>query len=225
MKNEKFELKTSDKPELSITNSELEERIHNLKKFLNNNQKEIRKINKNTLEEEMNIIDKHFNDNLKELEVLEETIQKLDNINYDNEIKELESMYREIQHNYLSVQMNRITVGMEEISKSINDMQNEIERSFDNVKEKTNNITGNILFSVIAIVLGISLVSAMVTGVEKLNPNYLLVYFTSISWIAITVMGLAYLLLRQYDKKSKSILFVIGFATIILALVMYFTFK
>ena len=97
--------------------------------------------------------------------------------------------------------------------------------AFLNIKKKTNDITSNILFSVIAIVLGISLVTAMITGIQKLDTHYLLVYFVSIGWLAIIVMGTAYLLVRDYDKKSQSILVVIGIFTFVLIIVMYFTFS
>lgn len=224
MKNNRVQLK--DKDFLEVENTfEYEERISQLKEFINKNQKEIRNVDTNTTEEEIRKIDKHFDANLKELEVLEEMFQKTEDFHSKETIMELEAMYREVQHNYLTAQMKRVSFGMEEITKSIRKLNEEMDISFSNVRKKTNEITGNILFSVIAIVLGISLVSSMITGITKLELPYLFVYFVTILWLSITVMGMAYLLLREYDKKSQTILMVIILATVLLGCIFYFTFR
>ena len=151
--------------------------------------------------------------------------QKTEDFHNKETITELYGMYREVQHNYLTAQMNRVSFGMEEMTRSIHKLNEEMDKSFLHIRKKTNEITGNILFSVIAIVLGISLVSSMITGITKLELQYLFVYFTTIGWLSITVMGMAYFLLREYDRKSKTILMVILIASVLLSIVLYFTFR
>lgn len=194
-----------------------QKRLQKLEENIKHNQEEIHKLNKESTLFAIERVDRYFNDNLEELNDLIEIFSDTKDNDLKKYVSSLESLYKEVQNNYLNKKIEIMDEKMEFVNKSINE-------SLEKLKEDTNNITGNILFSVIAIVLGVSLVNAMTGAITNMEPRYYFAYYITIGWLAVLVIGLAYLLLRSYDRKSKIILGVICLATLILGLALYFSF-
>lgn len=193
--------------------SEYKKRINKLKKNIRHNGFEIDHIVYNISEVDLNKIESHFSENLNLLRELEEYINESNDVSLKNSIAEVLSLYRSVQNSLLSKKMMLIDKKLEFLDYSI-----------DGVKEKTDEITGNILFSTIAIFLGISLVTSMIAGIDKISREHLLVYYVTIGWLATTIIGISFLLLRNFNKKSTFILMVIGIFSFILLLVIWKTF-
>lgn len=215
MKNNEIKFKPEYNKSLDIIS--YAKKIQRLENKIKDNQKEISEIDKDYSEEKLEKIDADFYTNLKELGDLIEIQNYIEETAIKTKISQLDNLYKEVQNTYINKKIKLIDEKMSFVNK---DMNEAIER----VRDNTNSITGNILFSVIAIVLGISLVSAMTSAISSLEPKYYLSYYVTIGWLAILVLGFSYLLLRTYDKKSTAIIIVIGFATLVLSLVFYFSF-
>ncbi len=215
MKNNEIKFKPEYNKSLDIIS--YAKKIQRLENKIKDNQKEISEIDKDYSEEKLEKIDADFYTNLKELGDLIEIQNYIEETAIKTKISQLDNLYKEVQNTYINKKIKLIDEKMSFVNK---DMNEAIER----VRDNTNSITGNILFSVIAIVLGISLVSTMTSAISSLEPKYYLSYYVTIGWLAILVLGFSYLLLRTYDKKSTAIIIVIGFATWVLSLVFYFSF-
>ena len=192
-------------------------RLQRLEKRIKQNQREISKLNQDSTKDYLKRVERYFNDNLRELNDLIEILSDTKNDSLKKYINNLENLYKEVQNNYLNKKIEIIDEKMKIVNKSI-------QENLDKLKEDTNNITGNILFSVIAIVLGVSLVNAMTGAIVNMDAKYYFAYYVTIGWLAILVIGFSYLLLRSYDKKSRVILEIICLATFILGIVFYFSF-
>lgn len=197
--------------------SEFGNRFNKLRKYIDNNLKEIKNIANDDFASDINIVIEHFNFNLSELTQLEELSESSRVDGNRKMVNELSRMFRELQNQYLNMQINSI-------NKRIKREDKLIEESRKKIETKISDITGNILFSVIAIVLGLSLVSSMIEAIKNLDPRFYLIFYVTITWIATVVMGLSYLLLRSYDEKSKNILIIICLVTLILMGAFLFTY-
>lgn len=205
------------KSESSHFQREFKERIHKLRKYIDNNIKEIKNMIDEATDGDIDIATLHFNSNLAELTQLEEILSSSSDDANSRMVSELSRMFRELENQYLNMQISSV-------NKRIIKEDILIEESRKKIETKINDITGNILFSVIAIVLGLSLVSSMIEAIKSLDAKLYLVFYTTVTWIATVVMGLSYLLLRSYDKKSKNILFIICLVTLVLIGAFIFTF-
>lgn len=197
---------------------ELNKRIQKLKKYIDNNVVEMEKISFENYDSDFITIKKHYNSNLNELVQLEEISDSSGNDDIKRNINQLSRMFRESQNQYLDMCVRAIDNKIDVESKKIED-------SKKSVDDKINEMTGNILFSVIAIVLGLSLVSSMVEAVKGLDTRFYLIFYVTATWITIVVIGTAYLLLRSFDKKSKNILIAIFLVTMGLIFALLFTYK
>ena len=56
------------------------------------------------------------------------------------------------------------------------------------------------MFNVISIFLGISVTSAMISGIEYVYGKLIIFYFFSCAWIALTILCLSSILLKKIDK-------------------------
>lgn len=192
-------------------------RIRRLENNLKRNQEAIKKLNKDSIEKQICSVDDEFSANLKELSNLKEMQNDLKDKEAMNKINRLENLYNEVQNNYLNKKIKIIDEKMLSLNQNVNS-------SIDRIKKSTNEITGNILFSVIGILLGVSLISAMTGAIKGMEAKYYFPYYVTMGWLAILVLGFSYLLVRDYDKKSTAILIVVVFATLALLCVFYFSF-
>lgn len=212
-----MKVKSGLKNNQSHFESEFRERINKLRKYIDNNLKEIKNIAYDNFTGDINIVIEHFNSNLIELTQLEELSESSHDDANRKMVLELSRTFRELQNQYLTMQVKSI-------NKRIKAEEGLIDESTKKIEAKINDITGNILFSVIAIVLGLSLVSSMIEAVSNIDPRFYLIFYVTVAWIACVVMGLAYLLLRSYDEKSKNILIILCLVTLVLIGTFIFTF-
>lgn len=209
----KNQIKTND-------NIDILNKIKVLEKHIIANTKKIQNLTINSSDDEINRTEKNFNKTTDNLSTMEAIIsdKEFDNkMNLQKELEPVQRMYRDLQNIYISKRI-------ELIDKKTQKLDNHIKKSLNNVTEDINKITENLLFSVISILLGISLVTSMITGIEKLDPGDMLPYFVSICWVSIIVLGFAYILIRLYDKKTRFIITSMIIATIVLSLVMIYTY-
>ncbi len=210
------------KTNLKIKNNQVlgqdyRKRLQRLENRIKYNQNEINRLSKESTKDAINKVDRYFNDNLKELNDLIEIANDMKDDHLKNYLSSLDSLYKEVQNNYLNKKIEIIDEKMDFVNKSLND-------ALEEVKENTNTITGNLLFSVISILLGISLVSAMTGTIKDMEPKYYFAYYVTIGWLAILFIGFSYLLIRVFDNKSKMILGVIFLATLLLGFVFSISF-
>lgn len=214
----KVNILSNIKPEVQ----DIEEKIDNLIKYTGNNSKEINNLSVDSPEEILNKTEKHFNNNSQSLGFLEEMVSDVGLNNLDAEYTKkyelIQRTYRNIQNNYFT---KKIEILNEKTKKYTKEKNEEIRQSVEKATSETNKITENLLLSVISIFLGVSLVTAMITGIEKMGITNMFAYFTSICWITIIVLGFAYILVRQEDSKTKYIITTMILTTIILAFVLY----
>lgn len=160
----KVKIPSSIKPEVQ----DIEERIDNLIKYTGNNSKEINNLSVDSSEDLLNKTEKHFNNNSQSLGFLEEIISDVGLNNLDADyIKKYELIqrtYRSIQNNYFT---KKIEILNEKTKKYTEENNGEIRQSVEKATSEMNKITENLLLSVISIFLGVSLVTAMITGIEK----------------------------------------------------------
>lgn len=206
-------------------NDELSQRIEKLRKYIENNMKEINRLSLDSSDDEIIKVNDHFNKTSQNLTNIEEIISDMDLSHskeiYLRDIEYLQRMYRNMQNIFYD---KKIEISTSKITSEYKLKMATLNTSVAKAVDETNKITENLLLSVISILLGVSLVTSMITGLEKLEPKHMLSYFTSICWIAIIVIGFAYILIRQKDEKTKYIVISMVIVTIILTLVLWLTF-
>lgn len=206
-------------------NDELSQRIEKLRKYIENNMKEINRLSLDSSDDEITKVNDHFNKTSQNLTNIEEIISDMDLSHskeiYLRDIEYLQRMYRNMQNIFYD---KKIEISTSKITSEYKLKMATLNTSVAKAVDETNKITENLLLSVISILLGVSLVTSMITGLEKLEPKHMLSYFTSICWIAIIVIGFAYILIRQKDEKTKYIVISMVIVTIILTLVLWLTF-
>lgn len=81
--------------------------------------------------------------------------------------------------------------------------------------EETENATSSIMFNVISIFLGISITSAMITGIEYIESEFIIFYFLSCAWIALTILTISAIYFKRIVCKTIIITVIYGIFTII----------
>lgn len=71
------------------------------------------------------------------------------------------------------------------------------------------------MFNVISIFLGISVTSAMISGIEYVHGKLIIFYFFSCAWIALTILCLLSILLKKIDKQLSIVLIIYILYTIV----------
>lgn len=152
-----------------------------------------------------NINDKDYIDNFKLLDekyndiemILEQLMDSSNNINetLKKSINKTDIYNRKIQNNFMDLKV-RVLFQM------ANNLQNKFDEEIAKQIENTQEVTNNTIFSIAAVFLGITLTSAMVAGIQYITHSHMLLYFLTIGWVAVTIMTLASILIKRFDKKS-----------------------
>jgi len=130
----------------------------------------------------------------------------------------LSNKYRQIQSIYIDLKVKILSKKTNILEKNFND---EIKHTIEDTQEVANNS----LFSIAAIFLGITLVSAMVAGIQYIDKELVILYFLSIGWVAITVLGIASIMIKRFNKKSIAIILIIALYTAGILAIGYNTYK
>lgn len=167
------------------------------------------------LEKEEDIIklESDINSISEEISNMEEIILTLNSQELDNEMNRLNRNFGSLENVYTSKLLKSI---YKSVKKAAENNSEKIEQQEKNTTERlkaltekvtkdTNEITGNMLFSIAAIFLGISLISAIIECIKDMPTELMLFFFSVTAWIALTVITISALILRSDDKKFKKI--------------------
>lgn len=119
---------------------------------------------------------------MQKLSYYEELLADTNDKKLKRKLLEASRVYRELQNKYLS--------------KKFDFFNNKLDEAI--AKTETN--LSSIVFNVISIFLGISVTSAMISGIEYVHGKLIIFYFFSCAWIALTILCLSSILLKKIDK-------------------------
>ena len=131
-------------------------------------------------------------------------------MNYKRRLEEINNLYREVEIEYFNKKIELLSQDMEE--KIIQKEQN------------ITDITSNIAFSFISIFLGISLTSALVSGLAYIGKEYLFLYFFTCILIATVTISFAAIFLRKKDEKNIFLIVLIIIISILWFISAYLTY-
>lgn len=134
----------------------------------------------------------------------------IDETDLKKTVEELNLAYRNLEISYFN--------------KKIEILSNTINKTAVETEQNLKDITGGTLFSIASVFLGISLTSALVTGVQEINENFIILYFMTCLLIPTITIGIATLLMRKFDKKSIAISIIIILVSILWGVTAYFTY-
>lgn len=120
----------------------------------------------------------------------------------NEQTKELNKNIHTALMKYRNIQILLLNRKIELTNNYIEEKDKYIDKKIANIDE----LLSSILFNVISIFLGISIVTSMVAGMEYIESNYILFYFMSCAWIAITILVISSYLLKSDTSKVKCIL-------------------
>lgn len=130
---------------------------------------------------------------------------------YEKSIEELNQLYRSLEILYFDKKIEILKITMDKI----------VDDSERNMKD----LTSGTLFSIASVFLGISLTSALVTGVEYVGSNFILLYFMTCLLITVFSIGLASIFMRKYDDKSIVITVIIAFVSFLWLVTAYYSYN
>lgn len=141
-----------------------------------------------------------------------------DDTSFKKNIEEANRLYRETEVLYFDKKI-------ELLNKKINIYDKTIKETFQKSENSLKEITGGTLFSIASVFLGISLTSSLVSGVQYVESNFLLLYFITCLLIAIVTIGLSAIFMRKVDTKAKVIICVIVIVSIIWGMIAFFSYN
>lgn len=142
----------------------------------------------------------------------------IDDSNIKQNVEETNRLYRETEILFFNKKIDLL-------NEKINNYDTKIDDSLKKSEENIKDITGGTLFSIASVFLGISLTSALVSGVGIVNENYIILYFITCLLISISTVGISAILIRKFDKKSIAILLIIVFISIAWIFAAKFSYK
>lgn len=134
------------------------------------------------------------------------------------QIEEINQLYRDTEVLYFDKKF-------EMINEKIDNYDNNIEDTFKKSEENLKDITGGTLFSIASVFLGISLTSALVTGVQHIKEEFIILYFITCLLIAIITIGLSAIFMRKTDKKTYIISTIIILVSLIWIVTAFLSYK
>ena len=142
----------------------------------------------------------------------------IDDSNIKQNVEETNRLYRETEILFFNKKIDLL-------NEKINNYDNKIDESLKKSEENIKDITGGTLFSIASVFLGISLTSALVSGVGHVDENYIILYFITCLLISITTIGISAIFMRKFDKKSIAILLIIASISIVWIFMANFSYK
>lgn len=202
-----------DKPSIeTVTNSTRD--LNKIFNKLKGIQKEIK--NCNSIEELNNKV--NLSNISNDLGMIVQSSIIFDDISFRKNIEEANQLYRETEVLYFDKKI-------ELLNKKINIYDKTIKKTFQESEKSLKEITGGTLFSIASVFLGISLTSSLVSGVQYIKPNFILLYFMTCLLIAVITIGLSAIFMRKGDNKAKVIIRVIVIVSIIWGITAFFSYN
>lgn len=127
------------------------------------------------------------------------------------DIESINQYYRNLEIDYFNKKI-------ELLGKEINSIANDSEQ---NIKD----IAGGTLFSIASVFLGISLTSAIVTAVQKIDSRFIILFFLTCLLISVISIGVAAIFMRKFDEKAKVITSIIVIVSIVWGIAAYYTYS
>lgn len=212
-------LKNTEKNQKQKTIERLYDSISNLVEFY---LKEIK-----TFNNDLNNILKIKNIEDKEKRLLEkerDLSKKIDMHEYlanpDTEIIGRIRMVESFRHNYYNLKNNILSIKSEIMINKLDTYEEKISGlSFLETKFE------NLGATVISIILSISIITAAITAIEKLDVKNVLVFILSIAWFGMTYLLFIHYLFNKNTKKNKSAVVLYAVITIVWILVLFYSCK
>ncbi len=138
----------------------------------------------------------------------------IDDPSFKKNVEEANQLYRYIEILYFNKKI-------EFLNNQVKAYDEIIKKSEENLKD----ITGGTLFSIASVFLGISLTSALVTGVQYVGGEFVLLYYITCLFIAVVTIGLSAIFMRKVDVKSIFITVIIAIISVVWFSVAYFSYS
>lgn len=119
----------------------------------------------------------------------------IDNIDFKRDLEIANKLYRDIELSYFE--------------RKIEFLNKKTEENFKDFEESLKEITGNTVFNIASVFLGISLTSALVSGVQFIEKDLIILYFLTCLLIITVTIGVTAIFIRKADKKSYFMLAII----------------
>lgn len=204
-------------------------------KFKDYSKIKIDKLNEETLKStisDINIV-------LNKIKMLQSKIIKCKNIDELNniDIRPISNDLGLIIQNSIVIEDQETKKSIEEINQSYRNLEilyfnkkidlvnNVINKTAADTEQNLKDITGGTLFSIASVFLGISLTSALVAGVQKINDSFIILYFMTCLLIAVITIGTAAIFMRKFDKKTVVIIIVIVLVSALWGNIAYLTYE
>lgn len=172
------------------------------KKLIESIKSELQNFNDETKEEDIIKLEENINFISEEIGNIEEIILPLNSQELNNEMGRLNRNYSRLETLYTSKLLKSIS---QKVTKQEQETKEEMKKITKKVTDDTNEITGNMLFSIATVFLGISLTSAIIESVKKMPAELMLFFFSATAWIALSVITISALILRSDDEKFNKI--------------------
>lgn len=134
----------------------------------------------------------------------------------DSMIIQLQYIIMSASHNLHVKEIRNTKIKMEEIKKELDNNMNSAVKIKEDNKETTEEVKHlkddmkSIVTVIISIVLTISIIPTAIAGIERINPNYILPFLSSIILFGIVMIIFVYSIYQDKIKKSTWIILIIS---------------
>lgn len=140
--------------------------------------------------------------------------------NPDTEIIARVRMVESFRHNYYNLKNNILSIKSEIMINKLDTYEEKISRiSFLETKFE------NLGATVISIILSISIITAAITAIEKLDIKNVLVFVLSVVWFGMTYLLFIHYLFNKNTKKNKGAILLYAVVTLVWILVLFYSCK
>lgn len=140
--------------------------------------------------------------------------------NPDTEIIARVRMVESFRHNYYNLKNNILSIKSEIMINKLDTYEEKISRiSFLETKFE------NLGATVISIILSISIITAAITAIEKLDIKNVLVFVLSVVWFGMTYLLFIHYLFNKNIKKNKCAILLYAVVTLVWILVLFYSCK
>ncbi len=167
-----------------------------LNKLIQSERKDLKSLTSKISDNYLKKIEKNISIYLDKISNLEQEITGSKNNELDRLLLEANQLYKQLENQYILRKFEKVN-----------------QRLDDKIIEAENSTT-SIMFNVISIFLGISITSAMISGIEYISSEFIVFYFFSCAWIALTIITISALYLKKPDIKSIVIIIIYFLFTI-----------
>lgn len=129
-------------------------------------------------------------------------------------------MVESFRHNYYNLKNNILSIKSEIMINKLDTYEEKISRiSFLETKFE------NLGATVISIILSISIITAAITAIEKLDIKNVLVFVLSVVWFGMTYLLFIHYLFNKNTKKNKGAILLYAVVTLVWILVLFYSCK